>query len=62
MNQIKKYSETIFGSIKHINEYWLARELMLALEYKKWDKFCNVIENAKIVCGKSNNIIADHFS
>ena len=34
MNQIKKYNETTFESIKHIdengNEYWLARELMLA--------------------------------
>lgn len=55
-----------FESIKHIdeygNEYWLARELMLALKYKRWDKFCNVIENAKIACDKSNCIIADHFS
>ncbi|MGN1355102.1 MAG: DNA damage-inducible protein D [Bacilli bacterium] len=66
MNQIKKYSETTFESIKHINEYgneyWLARELMLALEYKRWDKFCNVIENAKIACEKSEYIVADHFS
>ncbi len=66
MNQIKKYSETTFESIKHINEYgneyWLARELMLALEYKRWDKFCNVIENAKIACEKSDYIVADHFS
>lgn len=30
----------IFDSIKHIDEngeeYWLARELMTALNYKKW--------------------------
>ena len=55
-----------FESIKHIDEngfeYWLARELMTALEYKRWDKFCNVIENAKTDCEKSNNIISDHFS
>ena len=66
MNQIKKYSETIFESIKHIdeygNEYWLARELMVVLEYKRWDKFNNVIDNAKIACEKSNNLIDDHFS
>ena len=66
MNQIKEYNETTFESIKHINEYgneyWLARELMLALEYKRWDKFCNVIENAKIACEKSDYIVADHFS
>ena len=55
-----------FESIKHIdeygNEFWLARELMIALEYKRWDKFCNVIENAKIACEKSNNIMSYHFS
>ena len=46
MNEIKEYNETIFESIKHIdeygNEYWLARELQNVLEYKRWDKFCNV--------------------
>ena len=55
-----------FESIKHTdeygNEFWLARELMIALEYKRWDKFCNVIENAKIACEKSNNIMSYHFS
>ena len=35
---------------------------MLALEYKRCDKFCNVIENAKTACEKINNIILDHFS
>ena len=64
--EIKKYNETVFEDIKHIdeygNEYWLARELMKALEYKKWDKFCNVIENAKVACEKSNCTITDHFS
>ena len=56
----------IFESIKHVdeygNEYWEARELMLVLEYKRWDKFCNVIENAKTACEKSDYIITDHFS
>ena len=65
MNQIKENNETIFENIKHLdeygNEYWLARELMIALEYKKWDKFVNVIKNAKIACSKSNNLIDDHF-
>ena len=47
MNQIKEYNETIFESIKHTNEYWLAWELMVVLEYKRWDKFNNVIDNLK---------------
>ncbi len=66
MKQIKEYSETTFESIKHINEYgveyWYARELMVALEYKRWDKFSNVIDSAKVACEKSNNLIDDHFS
>lgn len=37
MNEIKEYNETLFESIKHIdeygNEYWLARELQNVLEY-----------------------------
>ena len=52
--------------IKHIdeygNEYWLARELMQALEYKKWQKFINVIDNAKVACKQSKFIIDDHFT
>ncbi len=34
---------------------------MAVLEYKRWDKFNNVIDNAKITCEKSNNHIDDHF-
>ena len=59
-------NNTTFEGIKHTdeygNEYWSARELQLALEYKRWDKFCKVIENAKIACEKSKNITSDHFS
>ncbi len=65
MNNLESNNIT-FESIKHTdeygNEFWLARELMIALEYKRWDKFCNVIENAKIACEKSNNIMSYHFS
>lgn len=35
---------------------------MTVLEYKRWDKFYNVIENAKRACENSNNLIEDHFS
>ncbi len=54
-----------FEEIKHLDEfgreYWFARELMQALDYKKWDKFINVINNAKVACEKSNNLVSDHF-
>ena len=43
MNQLKEYSKTTFEDVKHIDEYvmkyWYARELMTALEYKRWNKF-----------------------
>lgn len=32
------------------------------LEYKKWQKFINVIENPKIACEKSNYNVLDHFT
>ena len=58
--------ETIFDSIKHIdengNEYWLARELQKVLGYKRWDKFLNSINNAMVVCKSSNYNVSDHFS
>lgn len=66
MNEIKEYTEKMLDDIKHIdefdNEYWLARELQKVLEYKRWDKFNNVINNAKIACKKSNYVCEEHFS
>ena len=57
---------TIFENIKHIdefgNEYWYARELQRTLEYKRWDKFCNVIDVAKESCINSNYDVLYHFS
>lgn len=45
------YTESIFESIKHVNEYgvefWYARELQTALEYKQWRRFENIINKAK---------------
>ena len=65
MNEIKEYTEKLFEDIKHIdenkNEYWLARELMPLLEYSKWERFSNAINNAKTSCIKSGYDINDHF-
>ena len=66
MDTLEKYNEKNFEDIKHIdeygNEYWYARELQVALDYKKWQKFENVIENAKIACENSDNAVLDHFT
>ena len=60
------YTESLFESIRHVNEYgeefWNARELQKALCYKRWDKFLNVIDKAKKACSGSNYPISDHFS
>lgn len=59
------YSELTFERIKHINEYgqefWYARELQIALEYKEWRNFLKVIEKAITSCGKSGNDTDNHF-
>ena len=66
MNEVKEYTEKIFDDIKHVDgngmEYWCARDLQVVLEYKKWQKFQNVIENAKIACEQSKFIIDNHFT
>lgn len=60
------YTETLFESIKHTNEYgnefWYARELQEALEYSKWDNFKRVIDKAIMACENSENSVTDHFS
>jgi DNA-damage-inducible protein D len=59
------YTESLFESIKHINEYgqefWYARELQVALEYKEWRNFTKVIDKAKTACKGSENTVSDHF-
>ncbi len=66
MSEIELYEEKTFEDIKHIdsngNEYWIARELQNVLEYKRWDKFCNVIKNAQKACENSNYEVFEHFS
>ncbi|MGH4050726.1 MAG: BRO family protein [Clostridium sp.] len=32
------------------------------LAYKRWDKFCNVIDKAKEACKNSDIDVLDHFS
>lgn len=59
------YTESLFESIKHINEYgeefWYARELSKVLEYRDFRNFELTIIKAMDACQNSNNIISDHF-
>ena len=58
-------TEKTFEDIKHVdengNEYWYARELMIALGYKAWRYFEGVVDKAKIACENSNISALDHF-
>lgn len=64
-NELEEYKEKAFEDIKHVdelgNEYWEARELMLALEYSKWEHFAKVINKAKISCKLSGLSVDEHF-
>ena len=47
-----QYTDSIFESIKHLdeygNEYWYAHELQKALDYKDWRNFEKVIDKANV--------------
>lgn len=59
------YTESLFESIKNVNEYgqefWYARDLQVALEYSEWRNFNKVIERAIDACRNSENQSEDHF-
>lgn len=65
-NEIIKNGESLFDSIKHINEYgeeyWSARELMIALKYVQWRRFEDTIHRAKTACDTAYNKVSDHFA
>ena len=64
-NNLIEYNEKTFEDIKHIdeygNEYWLARDLQVALSYKEWRKFEGIIDKAKTACINSNIEVSNHF-
>jgi len=55
-----------FEQIKQIdnngNEYWLARDLALVLEYVQWRNFSKVLDRAMLACRNSGFNISDHFA
>ena len=65
-NEIARYSEETFESIKHVNEYgnefWYARELQRVLEYTQWRRFADAIERAKLACSNSGYSASEHFA
>ena len=66
MHSVIRYSEDTFENIKHVNEfgqeYWLARELQLVLEYSQWRRFEETIIRAKEACENSGIKVSEHFA
>ncbi len=66
LNSEDKINYSTFEKIKRIdengNEYWLARELQIALGYKQWRRFEAVIGRAKTSCENSNIMTDYHFA
>lgn len=64
-NEIARYSEETFESIKHVNEYgnefWYARELQSILEYTEWRNFQKLIEKAQTACENSDMAVDECF-
>lgn len=64
-NEKNTYTETVFESIRHENEYgqefWYARELYKVLEYKDFRNFELTIFKAMDACINSKNEVSDHF-
>ena len=62
---IETINNKTFDDIKHIdefgNEYWLARELQVILEYVQWRRFEDTINRAKKACLNNNCNVVDHF-
>ena len=58
-------TEKDFESIKYTDEngvgFWYARELMITLEYSKWENFIKVINKANQSCKNSNISVFEHF-
>lgn len=65
MDELELKQKKLFDDIRHVdengNEYWLARELQVALQYAKWENFHKVIKTAQIACKISQQNVFDHF-
>lgn len=65
MNELKIQQKKLFDDLRHFdengNEFWLARELQEALQYKEWRNFQKVISTAQIACKISQQDIIYHF-
>ena len=66
ISQQSNHNSSPFNTIRHLddngNEHWLARELMELLGYKKWERFVDAIDRAKIGCQNTGSSVQNHFT
>jgi DNA-damage-inducible protein D len=65
MSELNAKEYKCFEDIKRIrddgSEYWLARELALALDYAEWRNFTKVLDKAMIACNNSGHDVIYDF-
>jgi DNA-damage-inducible protein D len=65
MAKLNAEEYTTFESIRKAddggNEFWYARELAAALQYREWRNFSKVIDRAVLACKNSGYEVSDHF-
>lgn len=65
MAELKVQEYVVFEDIKHMDEngeeFWLARELQVALGYTEWRNFSKAVDRAMLSCQNSGYIVDDQF-
>ena len=65
MNELEVQQKKLFDDLRHFDEngdeFWFARELQEALQYKEWRNFQKVISTAQVACKISQQEVGYHF-
>lgn len=65
-DQIGDQHKATFDGLRQLDvdghEFWFARELAPALEYRQWRNFLAVLERAKEACRQSGQSVENHFA
>lgn len=64
-NRVEKAHHATFEQLRHLddegNEYWLARELAVVLDYSQYRHFLAAVKRARAACQNSRHTVDDHF-
>jgi DNA-damage-inducible protein D len=57
----RQLEELVHKEVQSGTEFWLARDLQIVLDYKRWANFTRVIERAMTACDLAGYDPSDHF-